>query len=92
MKSALELAIEKAEKMEGKKRKGLNADQKEKIAEIRKITDAKIAEAEIMMDSKIAKIAVDKAACELLREDFHREKAKLRENAEEKIENIRERK
>ncbi len=52
LKSALDLAMEKAKKMEGEEAVSLSSNQKEEIAQIRKIYAAKIAEAEILVQDK----------------------------------------
>jgi len=52
LKSALEIAMEKAKKMGGEEEVPLSAKQKGQIAEIRKICAAKIAEVEIMIQDK----------------------------------------
>lgn len=49
LKSAWELAMEKAKKMGGEEAVFLSANQKEEIAEIRKIYAARIAEVEILV-------------------------------------------
>jgi hypothetical protein len=49
LKSASELAMEKAKKMGGEEAVFLSSNQKEEIAEIRKIYAAKIAEVEILV-------------------------------------------
>lgn len=81
--------MEKTEKMEGKKRKGLTSDQKERIGEIRKIAESKVAEAEIMMNDKVSKALQDPSVVEVLREGFQKEKRKIEEKAENNIEKIR---
>jgi len=52
LKSALDLAMEKAKKMEGEEAVSLSSNQKEEIAQIRKIYAAKIAEVEILVKDK----------------------------------------
>lgn len=52
LKSALEIAMEKAKKMGGEEEVSLSANQKGQIAEIRKICAAKIAEVEILIQDK----------------------------------------
>ncbi len=90
MKSALEIAMEKSNKMEGRSRKGLNDEQKKKIAERRSIAKAKVAEAEIMMNSRIAKVLGEPESVQLLREGFAQEKEKIEAKAEKDVEKIRE--
>ena len=52
LKSAWELALEKAKKMGGEEAISLSSNQKAEIAEIRKIYAAKIAEVEILIQDK----------------------------------------
>ncbi len=52
LKSALEIALEKAKKMTGEEDVNLLPDQKDEIAEIRKIYSAKVAEVEILVQEK----------------------------------------
>lgn len=52
LKSAWELALEKANKMGGEEAVSLSSNQKAEIAEIRKIYAAKIAEVEILIQDK----------------------------------------
>ena len=49
LKSTLDLAMEKADKMMGEETPGLNDDQKRRIAETRKEYEAKIAEKKILL-------------------------------------------
>ena len=49
LKSALDLAMEKADKMMGEEVSGLNDDQKRRIAETRQEYEAKIAEKKILL-------------------------------------------
>ena len=52
LKSAWEIALEKSKKMTGEEATSLTPEQKNEIAEIRKIYAAKIAEAEILVKEK----------------------------------------
>ncbi len=52
LKSAYELAMEKAKKMGGDEIPSLGPEQKEEIAEIRKTFEAKVAEVEILVQDK----------------------------------------
>ncbi|MBI4665805.1 MAG: hypothetical protein HY751_05265 [Nitrospinae bacterium] len=92
MKSALELAMEKAAKLTGGELKSLSASQKAAIAEARSKTEAKIAEAKIMLDEKMKKIAGRPeyaAALEEAKENFRQEKTRVEEALEREIEAIR---
>jgi len=52
LKSALEIAMEKAKKLGGEEEASLSPKQKSEIADIRKIYAAKIAEVEILIQDK----------------------------------------
>ena len=52
LKSALELAMEKTKKMGGDEIPSLTSEQKEEIAQIRKVYEAKMAEVEILVQDK----------------------------------------
>lgn len=91
LKSAVELAMEKMERGEGTVEK-LSDDQKEQIAEIRSRYRAKIAEAEISLQSKIKKARGqgDMAAIEMMQQDFASERQKFEERMEREIRKVRE--
>jgi hypothetical protein len=73
LKSAWELALEKAKKMNGEEPVSLSSNQKAEIAEIRKVYAAKIAEVEILIQDK------EKQEIEL---------ARLRRERDRKIESL----
>ena len=52
LKSALELAMEKADKMGGDEIPTLTGEQRGEIAQIRKVYEAKVAEVEILVQDK----------------------------------------
>ena len=52
LKSALELAMEKTKKMGGDEIPSLTSEQKDEIAQIRKVYEAKMAEVEILIQDK----------------------------------------
>ena len=52
LKSALELAMEKTKKMGGDEIPSLTSEQKDEIAQIRKVYEAKMAEVEILVQDK----------------------------------------
>jgi hypothetical protein len=52
LKSALELALEKADKMGGDEIPTLTGEQRQEIAQIRKVYEAKVAEVEILVQDK----------------------------------------
>jgi hypothetical protein len=52
LKSALEIAMEKSKKMGGDEIPSLTSEQKDEIAQIRKVYEAKMAEVEILVEDK----------------------------------------
>jgi len=52
LKSAWELAMEKTQKMRGEEIPSLSSDEKEEIAEIRRVYEAKFAEVEILVQDQ----------------------------------------
>ena len=52
LKSALELAMEKTKKIGGDEVSSLTSEQKDEIAQIRKVYEAKMAEVEILVQDK----------------------------------------
>jgi Spy/CpxP family protein refolding chaperone len=96
MKSALELAMEKLGKIQSKESSvALTDEQRQKISELRKQYDAKIAEKEIMMQAEIRKLVQRHApqeaaaAARQLQEQFQEAKKALLQEVEEKIAAIR---
>jgi hypothetical protein len=92
MKSAVELAMERAGKLAGSGTNPLTDDQKAKIAELRKKAEAKIAEARIMLDDKIARLWNHPGAQATIIEaedNVRRLMAKIEEETERGIEKIR---
>ncbi len=73
LKSTLEIAMEKAQKMGGEETISLSSNQKSEIAEIRKVYAAKIAEVEILVQEE---------------EKREKEIDRLRRERERKIESI----
>jgi len=90
MKSALELAMEKVDSRDGKRRT-LTDDQKKRLQEIESTVAAGIAEVEIMAKQRMddARAAGDGERLEELQEQTVRETARLRREAERKKEKIR---
>ena len=85
LKSALDLAMEKAKKMDGESAVTLSSNQKEEIAQIRKIYAAKIAEVEILVqDKEKREIDIER----LRRERRRRSNLSMRRPRENREENI----
>ncbi|HUU50272.1 MAG TPA: hypothetical protein VMW81_04885 [Nitrospinota bacterium] len=97
MKSALEIAMEKLKKMGEQTDENISLTEKQKnmIADIKKEYDAKIAEKEIMMQSKIKELAYQgepievREQTEFLQKEFAEEKIRLEQEKNKKIEEIR---
>ncbi|HUF23387.1 MAG TPA: hypothetical protein VMN81_04600 [Vicinamibacterales bacterium] len=91
MKSAYELAMERLRKKdeeEGRVETPLTEDQRAAIADARSLYAAKIAEAEILHKSKVAGV-FDPAQLEELAENHRRDIARIRDDEERKIEQLR---
>lgn len=90
MKSAYELALERLESqgIERPREDGLEADVKEEVAETRRRTEAKLAELEILHRDRVSGVAdpVELAEAE---QEYVRERRKLEESRDEKIEALR---
>lgn len=96
MKSALELALERAKKMEGADVDApLSEAQKTRLAELRSEYEAKIAEKEIMLKSNLQKLSQRTPPQEIplkaqqLQQEFQDEKAALEVEKEEKVAAVR---
>ena len=97
LKSAWELSLERSEKLvpELKNKKKITSRQKEKISEIRKEYQAKIADKDIMMQDSVTKLQGRippeeiKYAMEELQNGFAEEKNALEKKMEEEIESVR---
>jgi len=96
MKSALEIAMEKAKGMAGDEEiVSLSDDQKKKVGEIRKEYEGKFAEREIMLETELKKFGAAAGSPDIQdyisvkKEELSEEKKKLNSEMEEKIEKIR---
>ncbi len=94
MKSALELAMEKVGKLQSDEGE-LTDEQRQRIGELRKQYEAKIAEKEIMMQSEIQKLMQYRPPQEAmmgarqLQEQFLETKKALQQEADNKVAEIR---
>ena len=87
-KSAVELAMEKL-RARGFEEKILSDEQKSEIAEIRSRYRAKVAELEIQYEPKL-RAAVSLEELESLESELRKEKARLEEEMERKVSEVRE--
>jgi hypothetical protein len=90
MKSAYELALERldADGIERPREEALTPAQREGIAEIRRQAEARLAQLEILHRDRLAKLA-DPAAREQEEEDYSRERRRIEERRDGKIERAR---
>jgi hypothetical protein len=90
-KTAYELAMErlrKKDKDEGVEAKPLGEKQRAAIAEAKSVAEAKLAEREILFKSKLAAVA-DPEARETLEQEYRRDRERIANDRERKIEEIR---
>jgi hypothetical protein len=90
-KSALELAMERLKKQDAEKGvsdRSLTADQKNEIAEVRKMYGAKLAQEEILFKSK-TRGYVEPEARRTLEENYRRDVERITHERDRKIEKIR---
>jgi len=93
-KSALELAMERLRKKDaeaGHVDAPLTDEQKQQIAEVKRIYEARIAEREILHHSSRSKAAHDPEAVRVLEEEYQRDRDRLNGERERKVEEIRKR-
>jgi hypothetical protein len=90
-KTAYELILERLkqkDKAEGVSERPLSDAQKAKIAELRKVYEAKLAEREILHESDRRK-ALDPEALEHLEEEYRRDRERLAAERDRKIDELR---
>jgi hypothetical protein len=91
LKSAVELALERLKQKDaesGVEARPLTDAQKAAIAEARNFCEAKLAEAEVLHQSKL-KTTVDPEQREALLQDYRRDRERLTSERDRKIERIR---
>jgi uncharacterized protein (DUF2336 family) len=90
MKSAYELALERMERdgIERPRKESLSKDVRDKIAEVRRQSEAKLAELEILHRDALKKIAEPEAR-KTAEEHYARERDRLESARERKIEKLR---
>lgn len=97
LKSALELSLERSDKLvpELKNKKKITKKQKEEISEIRKEYGAKIADKDVMLQDKLSKLSHQAPPEEIqfvkeeLQKQFAEEKRAFEEEMEKKVESVR---
>ena len=93
-KSAYELAMARLRKKdadEGVSDAPITEEQRQAIADIRKVYAARLAEREILHQSSRRKIADDPEAVEALEQDYRRERERVNNERDRKIEEARKR-
>jgi hypothetical protein len=93
-KSAYELAMARLRKKdadEGVSDAPITEEQRQAIADIRKVYAARLAEREILHQSSRRKIADDPEAIEALEQDYRRERERVNSERDRKIEEVRQR-
>lgn len=91
-KSAIELAmarLQKKDKEEGVVDRPLTDAQKAAIAEARKVSEAGLAEREIMHRSQVQRAGADPAAREKIEDEYRRDRERIVYDRDNKIEKIR---
>ena len=90
-KTAYELILERLkqkDRADGVTERAITGEQKEKIAELRRVYEAKLAEREILHQSERRK-ATDHEALEQLEQDFRRDRERIASERERKIDEVR---
>jgi hypothetical protein len=91
-KTAYELILERLkqkDRAEGVSERPLTEKQKAKIAELRKVYEAKLAEREILHQAELRKLP-DPEALEQLEQEYRRDRERIVSERDRKIEEIRE--
>jgi hypothetical protein len=90
-KTAYELILERLKKQdraEGASERVLSGEQKERIAELRRVYEAKLAEREILHQSARAR-AADLEELEKLEQDYRRDRERISAERDRKIDEVR---
>jgi len=91
-KSAYELALERLrrkDREEGVEERPLSEEQRARIAELRRVYEARLAEREILHHSSLRKAAGDPEAEEKLEEEYRRDRERIASERDRKIEAAR---
>jgi hypothetical protein len=90
-KSAYELAMERLRSKDreaGVEERPLTDEQRSRIAELRKVFEAKLAEAEIMKNQKLARVR-DYGEQEAVEEEYRRDRERITGERDRKIDEVR---
>jgi hypothetical protein len=91
-KSSYELAMARLRKKdadEGVSDAPITEEQRQAIADVRKVYEARLAEREILHQSSLRKVAHDAEATEALEQDYRRERERVNSERDRKIDEIR---
>jgi hypothetical protein len=91
-KSAYELAMERLRRKDreaGIEERPVSEEQKARIADVRQVYEAKLAEREILHQSALRKAGHDPAALEALEEEYRRDRERIGTERDRKIEEVR---
>jgi hypothetical protein len=91
-KSAYEIALERLRRKDreaGIEERPLSAEQRSRIAELRKVYEAKLAEREILHRSSLRKAGDDSEALEQLEEQYRRDRERIVSERDRKLEQAR---
>ncbi|HVO11478.1 MAG TPA: hypothetical protein VMX54_12120 [Vicinamibacteria bacterium] len=91
-KSAYELALERLrrkDREEGVEERPLSDEQRARIADLRRVYEARLAEREILHHSSLRKAAGDPEAVEKLEEEYRRDRERIASERDRKIEAAR---
>jgi hypothetical protein len=91
-KSAYEIILERLKQRDreaGVEDKPLSEEQRQRIAELRKVYEAKLAEREILHQSSLRKADQDPEALERLEQEYRRDRERIGDERERKIEAVR---
>lgn len=91
-KSAYELALERLKKKDreaGVEERPVTDDQRARIAEIRKVYEAKLAEREILHQSAVRRTGGEPEAVAQLEEEYRRDRERIGSERDRKIDGVR---
>jgi hypothetical protein len=91
-KSAYELALERLKKKDredGVEERAVTDEQRSRIAELRRVYEAKLAEREILHQSAVRRTGGDPEAVAQLEEEYRRDRERIASERDRKIEDVR---
>jgi len=91
-KTAYEIILERLQRKDretGVEQQALSEDQRSRIAELRKVYEAKLAESEILHQAALRKTGGEPEAVEQLEQQYRRDRERIASERDRKIEKIR---